>query len=55
METTKKDVKFLGFSGSFESNVRKNFLTPRHVSKVNFLEKFLENLIFECQLILAQP
>ena len=51
-----KNMLFLGsFERFFRKSHQKIFLTPRHVLKVIFSGKFLENLIFECQPILAQP
>ena len=51
-----KNMLFLGsFERFFRKSHREFFLTPRHVSKVIFSGNFLENLIFECNLILPQP
>ena len=47
---------FLGsFNRSFRKSRRKKFLTPCHVTKVEFSSKILENRLLNYLLIFAQP
>ena len=50
------NMLFLGsFNRSFGKSRRKNFLTPCHVTKIEFSSKILENRLLNILLIVAQP